>query len=100
MKTESEDRKKALCAAVALLDSPAEATAFLTDLCTPQEITAFAERWAIARLLAAGGLSYREIAARTGASTTTISRVARFVKGEFGGYQLILERMEKNNDGD
>ena len=53
----------------ALYDAPlsmqtrAEMDAFLADLCTPAELRAFAERWQVARLLDAGGKSYREIAA-------------------------------------
>jgi len=73
-----------------------ECRAFLTDLCTPKEIAALAERWVIARLLDKGGLSYREISAATGASTTTIGRVARFLQQEpHHGYRLVLERIEK-----
>ncbi|MGE0410123.1 MAG: YerC/YecD family TrpR-related protein, partial [Amphiplicatus sp.] len=69
----------AFCAAVAGLKSPAEAARFFKDVATPAELGAFAERWRIARLLDEGALSYRDIAAATGASTTTIARVARFL---------------------
>ena len=69
---------------------------FLIDILTPGEIKAFAERWAIARLLDDGNLSYREIAARTGASTTTVGRVARFLSQEpHQGYRLVLDRLKK-----
>ncbi|MCB9988005.1 MAG: helix-turn-helix domain-containing protein [Rhodospirillales bacterium] len=87
-------QEKALCEALVRLNDAAEARAFLSDLCTPQEMTALAERWEIARLLAAGELSYREISARTGASTTTVSRVARFLKDGYGGYQKMLEQIK------
>ncbi len=66
---------------------------FLIDLCTPGEIEAFAERWAIARALNDGEQGYREIAADIGSSTTTVARVARFLKQEnYGGYRLVLSR--------
>ncbi len=69
---------------------------FLTDLCTPNEIKTFVERWAIARLLEAGALNYRDIASQTGASTTTVTRVARFLKQEqHGGYKTVLARIAR-----
>jgi TrpR-related protein YerC/YecD len=65
--------------------------AFLIDLCTPAERHALAERWAVAQLLSEGKMSYREINAKTGVSTTTIGRVARFLKDEpHGGYRKAL----------
>jgi TrpR-related protein YerC/YecD len=78
------------------LSSPAEAARFLRDIATPAEVEAFAERWRIARLLSTGALSYREIAAETGASTTTVGRVARFLNDEpHGGYRLMLTKQDK-----
>lgn len=89
--------EKALCAAFAALSSPSEAAKFLKDLATPAEIEAFAERWRIAGMLNEGGHSYREIAAQTGASTTTIGRVARFLNDEpHGGYRLMFSKRMKS----
>ncbi len=88
------NEEKALFDAFAKLKSGAEAARFLRDLATPAELEAFAERWRIARMLDAGGRSYREIAAETGASTTTIGRVARFLREEaHQGYRLVLDRL-------
>jgi TrpR-related protein YerC/YecD len=85
--------EKALFAAISKLKTGAEAARFFRDLATPAEIEAFAERWRIARMLNAGDRSYREIAAETGASTTTVARVARFLRdGPHNGYRLLLER--------
>lgn len=84
-----------LCQAFLLLKTPEECRSFLTDLCTPAEIDALSERWLIARILEQGDASYRDISARTGASTTTIGRVARFLDKEpFHGYKLILSRLK------
>lgn len=84
---------QALFDAFAKLRSGDEAARFLKDLATPGELAAFAERWRIARLLDEGGHSYRDIAAATGASTTTIGRVARFLREEnHQGYRLVLDR--------
>ena len=85
----------ALFEAVAGLADADEAARFLRDLTTPGELAAFAERWRIARLLDEGALSYREIAAATGASTTTVGRVARFLREEpHQGYRMMLDRLE------
>lgn len=87
-----------LCDALLLLDNPVEAFNFLKDLCTPQEITALAERWRVCQLLDKGGLSYREIHSITGASLTTIGRIARFLKDEpHQGYVTILKKMKEDN---
>ena len=94
MTTTPEDTQ-ALTRALLTLTSEAEVRAFLDDLCTPSEIRAFAERFKVARLLDEGQLSYRDIATRTGASTTTITRVARFLREmPHQGYRLVLDRMK------
>ena len=88
-----EQRFTALCKAIASLKSEEEIRRFLVDLCTPGEMKDFSERFLIARLLHQGGLSYREISALTGASTTTVGRVARFLEQEpHQGYKAVLER--------
>ena len=93
--TGSTDNLAALCGALASLNSPEEAEIFLRDIATPAEIKALAERWRIALLLDAGNHSYREIASETGASTTTVARVARFLKEEpHQGYRLIIDRLK------
>ncbi len=82
-----------LAAALAGLRSGEEARALLADLCTPAEIHSLAERWHVARLLDAGTMTYREIHDATGVSTTTIVRVARFLRQEgHRGYRLLLDR--------
>ena len=84
-----------LYTAINLLETPDEIKRFMVDLCTPGELNAFAERWAIARLLEEGSLSYRDISSQTGASTTTVARVARFLRQEpHQGYKIILDRMK------
>lgn len=68
---------------------------FLVDLCTPAEVRALSERWHVAKLLDNGELSYRDIHAQTGVSTTTIGRVARFLNEEpHQGYRTILDRQK------
>jgi TrpR-related protein YerC/YecD len=83
-----------LAVAIASISDPVEAIAFLKDLCTPAELHALAERWYVARLLDKGDLTYREIHDATGVSTTTVVRVARFLKQEANrGYRRVLDRL-------
>jgi TrpR-related protein YerC/YecD len=83
-----------LCTALLLLETKEEANNFLRDLCTPREINALAERWRVCRLLENDNLSYRDIHNITGASLTTIGRVARFLKDEpYHGYLKLLNKL-------
>ncbi|MCM2343558.1 MAG: YerC/YecD family TrpR-related protein [Alphaproteobacteria bacterium] len=92
---ENPDGFADLCEALLLLKNTDECRSFLTDLCSPAEIKALSERWVIARLLDRGDASYRDISAATGASTTTVGRVARFLEKEpYHGYRLILDRLK------
>ncbi len=85
-----------LCTALLLLETKEEACNFLKDLCTPVEMSALAQRWRVCRLLQNEGLSYRDIHEMTGASLTTIGRVARFLKDEpHHGYLTILEKLKR-----
>ncbi len=81
----------ALFEAVLRLQATDEAARFFRDLCTLRELHDLANRWAVARLLDAG-LHYAEIAARTGASTATITRIAQWLRHGEGGYRLLLDR--------
>ena len=79
-----------------LLENKNEVSDFLKDLCTPAELKALEERWAVAQLLYEDELSYREIAAKLKTSTTTVTRVARFLSSEpYQGYKRILKRIKK-----
>lgn len=89
-----------LARALLKLESKEETICFLRDLCTPAEITALSERWHVARLLDEGELSYRDIHDETGVSTTTVSRVARFLFNEpHLGYRLVLGRLGGQKNG-
>ncbi|XBQ15902.1 MAG: YerC/YecD family TrpR-related protein [Oceanicaulis sp.] len=89
----------ALAAALLRLETAGEAERFLRDLTTPGELQALAERWRVARMLDAGGKSYREISAETGVSTTTVTRVARFLGQEnYKGYRLVLDRLKEERE--
>ena len=84
-----------LAQALASIASRVEMARFLTDLCTPSELRALTERWHVAQILDAGESSYRDISTQTGVSTTTIGRVARFLKDEpHQGYRAVLDRQK------
>jgi TrpR-related protein YerC/YecD len=73
------------------LEDADEVERFLRDLCTLSELQAMAHRWEVAKLVEQG-LAYQEISSRTGASTTTVTRVAHWLRYGEGGYRLALER--------
>ncbi len=74
------------------LDTRSVAEAFLQDLCTPRELEDLAQRLQVARMLDAG-VSYARIQAVTGASATTVARVARCLKYGPGGYRSVLDAL-------
>ena len=94
-------RLSELYTALQELRSAEDFNRFFTDLCTPGELAAMADRWAVARLLYQG-VPYRTISEKTGVSTATITRVARAMSYGAGGYRLILAdsaKGESNNGG-
>ena len=81
-----------LCEALLTPADAQDMARLLRDLCTPAEIRSIAERWHVARLLDGTDLSYRDIHDATGVSTTTIVRVARFLRQEpHQGYRAALD---------
>jgi TrpR-related protein YerC/YecD len=88
--------KKKLFEAILSLRNAKEAEMFFRDLCTLEELILMSERWQIARLLDRG-LTYRRISERTGASTTTVGRVATWLENGKGGYRLAISRMSSHH---
>lgn len=80
--------------AILSLNSQEECYKLFEDLCTIHEIQALAQRMEVAKLLRAR-ITYHEIAERTGASTATISRVNRCLTYGADGYNMVLDRLEK-----
>src|SRR5438128_2310147 len=71
-----------------------EVERFLRDLCSLSELEAMAHRWQMAKLLDEG-LPYLDVAHRTHASTTTVTRVAQWLRRGEGGYRLALDRARR-----
>jgi len=88
------DEMKDLFEAILALENPDEVERFLRDLCTLSELGAMAHRWEVVKLVEQG-LPYQEISSRTGASTTTVTRVAHWLRYGEGGYRLALERRKR-----
>lgn len=85
-------RIDALCHAFLCIKSREEVFKFLSDLCTPKELNAMADRWRVCQLLSQDTQSYREIHALTGVSLTTIGRVARSLHDPiYQGYRNVLK---------
>ena len=83
-----------LLKAIVSLRTAAEAERFLRDLCTLSELEAMTHRWEAAQLVDRG-LPYHEVSRRTGASTTTVTRVAHWLHHGEGGYRLMLDRRRR-----
>ena len=64
---------------------------FLRDLCTLEELAELSNRWQAAEMLNKG-VSYREVANKTGMSTTTVTRIAHWIKHGEGGYEKVLKK--------
>ena len=82
---------EALCRAFGALRGDAEVAAFLRDVATVGELQALGHRLAAARLIDEG-VPYAEVARRVGCSTTTVTRVAHWLRHGEGGYRLVLDR--------
>ena len=84
----------ALFHAILTLKNEEECYRFFEDICTIKEIRDIAQRLEVARMLKSGD-TVASIAQRTGASTTTVSRVNRCLQYGTGGYDLVLGKKAK-----
>ena len=83
----------ALFDAILSLKTKEECYRFFEDICTIKEIRDIAQRLEVAKLLHSGE-TVASIAQKTGASTTTVSRVNRCLNYGAGGYSLIFSDSE------
>lgn len=84
---------RALIRALHSCKTEEDLTHFLRDIATLSELQAFSERLEVAKQLSRG-LSYRQVSENTGASTTTVTRVARFIENGSGGYRKYLRNQQ------
>lgn len=83
--------------AVLSLRNREECRRFFSDILTVKELADFSQRLEVARLLR-NGVNYVDIAAATGASTVTISRVSKSMATSEGGYDTVLDRIELSGE--
>ena len=89
-----DNQTNSLYQAILELKTVEECRKFFRDLLTIEEITEFSKRWQAAQLLAQD-IPYRDIATKTGLSTTTVARVAHWLYDGQGGYELMLKRIKR-----
>jgi len=92
-KSQSKDTDR-LFEAVLKLENIEECYRFFDDLCTIQEIKAFSQRFEVAERLK-NNETYVDIAEKTGASTSTISRVNKALVYGAEGYELVIKKLKK-----
>ena len=80
--------------AILSLENIDECYKFFEDALTIKEILDIAQRLKAARMLK-DGENYAVIGKETGMSTATISRVSKCLEYGSGGYDIVLERLEK-----
>lgn len=93
MKRNHDEDTEFLYRCIAALESAEECKGFFEDICTKSELQEMSRRLKAAKMLSEG-VVYSEIAARTGLSTATISRVNHCLKYGAEGYHKILERVK------
>lgn len=82
-----QENAKLLFKAILTLENEEECAAFFKDLCTDTEIYSMAQRFIVAKMVAAGK-KYDEIEEQTGASPATISRVKRYMTN-YAQYEIF-----------
>ena len=82
--------------AILKLETMEECYKFFEDLCTVPELRALSQRLLVAKMLDDHRV-YSDIVAETGASTATISRVNRSLNYGNDGYDMVFERIGKED---
>ena len=90
------NENKRLIQAILALKTEDEAGRFLRDLMTEKEIVEFGKRLQAAEMLAQK-ISYSIIEQKTGLSSTTVARVAKWLNGKEGGYRAIISKFHHHN---
>lgn len=97
MKELKNEYTNILMKAVLQLKTVDECYSFFEDLCTIAEIKSMSQRMEVALMLAEKRV-YSDIAAETGASTATISRVNKCLNYGQDGYNLVIKRLKEAAD--
>lgn len=94
-----DENMDSLFKAILTLRTTDECYKFFDDLCTVPELKAMSQRFAVARMLTERFI-YTDIVNATGASTATISRVARALNYGSEGYHMVFERTSKETNAE
>ena len=95
-KTRTEETDHLFDAILKLKDRD-ECYRFFSDVCTIKELMAMSQRFEVALMLNQG-MTYLDIAEKTGASTATISRVNRSLNYGEDGYEMVFGRLGLKNN--
>lgn len=93
MKRAHDENIEFLYRSLVSIDNVEDCRSFMEDICTASEILEMSRRLKAAKMLSEG-IIYSDIAAQTGLSTATISRVNHCLKYGSEGYLKVLDRMK------
>lgn len=96
MKENTHKGENLLYECILALDTADEIKNFFEDLFTIQELNAVFQRLEVAKILR-DGATYNTVAAETGASTATISRVNRSLSYGTGGYDHVFKKLKEKS---
>lgn len=97
LKDLKNDCTDTLMKAILQLKTVDECYSFFEDLCTIAELKSMSQRMEVAMMLSDKKV-YSDIAAATGASTATISRVNKCINYGQDGYNLVIKRLREGTD--
>ena len=92
IRNDRNDSTDQLFRAILSLQDLDECYRFFGDLLTVQELSAFAQRLQVARMLSEGN-TYETIRGEIATSSSTITRVNTELRYGSGGYQMVLDRL-------
>ena len=92
IRNERNDSTDQLFRGILALRDVDECYRFFGDLFTVQELSAFAQRLQVARMLSEG-MTYEIIRGEIATSSSTITRVNTELRYGSGGYQMVLDRL-------
>ena len=92
IRNERNESIDTLFRAILSLENLDECYRFFGDLLTVQEVSAFAQRLQVARMLSENA-TYETIRSEIATSSSTITRVNTELRYGSGGYQMVLDRL-------
>ena len=97
IRNERNESIDTLFRAILSLENLDECYRFFGDLLTVQEVSAFAQRLQVARMLSEGR-TYESIRTEIATSSSTITRVNTELRYGSGGYKMVLDRLQNPDE--